>query len=127
MPVYELVVAKGGPKIKRSSDVPEAGLTIHQRSATSAELVAHGFTLDRFAGAPLGLDMPVLNKTNLPGQYDFSVTWPRRPGPLPAGFTGDPQPAFSHAMEHQLGLKLVRALSPVEVVVIDSIRRPPTD
>lgn len=69
----------------------------------------------------------VVDRTNLNGYYDYKIQW------SPEAETEKPQknlaidpghPPLSIALEEQLGLKLVAAKAPVEVVVIDGIERP---
>jgi len=57
----------------------------------------------------------VIDKTGLTGTYDFSLDW----APLNAADAAGP--SLFTAIEEQLGLKLVAAKGPVQVVVIDHI------
>lgn len=85
-----------------------------------------GVTL-RFGGAPLSrlgesLSVPdervVLDRTGLTGGYEFTLTYKQQPDP------GDDRASLFTALEEQLGLKLVSARAPLQVVVIDHIERP---
>ena len=60
---------------------------------------------------------PVIDKTGLEGAYDCEMNWSQ------ADSDGTGQSLFS-AVQDQLGLKLQPSKGPVEVLVIDSIRRP---
>jgi len=60
------------------------------------------------------LGRPVLDKTGLVGDYDFTLKW--RPN-------GDEGSIFA-AIQDQLGLKLESQEGPVEVLVIDHVERP---
>jgi uncharacterized protein (TIGR03435 family) len=65
----------------------------------------------------------IVDKTGLDGKrFDFEVTWAddRRA----ADPSADAGPSIFTALEEQLGLKLVPAKGPVEVLVIDHIERP---
>jgi uncharacterized protein (TIGR03435 family) len=81
----------------------------------------------------------VLDKTELPGNYDFELTY--SPEGIGSGFPGggppllnggpppvDPNtPTIFTALQEQLGLKLDSQRGPVEVVVIDRVEQPIAD
>lgn len=72
-----------------------------------------------------GLDRPVLDKTGLSGNFDFSIEFARQldsdaQGPQPDQ-TG---PTFIEALRDQLGLKLESQTGPATVVIIDHIEEP---
>jgi uncharacterized protein (TIGR03435 family) len=83
--------------------------------------------------------VPVKDATNLEGRYDFTLSFsgvgqlPSGPaaGPSAGGLAtaADPSAAVSlmDAVNKQMGLKLVKEVRPVPVLVIDSIREQPTD
>ncbi len=160
MPIYELVVAKGGSKLTPAKDppiVPEAppatstppvagnppllpgpgGMnpaTMRQgvmafRKDGGTEMTVKGMTLDAVIQGPFfGVhDRSIVNKTGLMDRYDFTLNWApdqvAAPGAENAAPAGD-GPSIFTALEEQLGLKLVPAKGPVEVIVIDSIERP---
>jgi uncharacterized protein (TIGR03435 family) len=133
MPVYHLVVAKNGHKLKEyTGDDPQGGirgnrpgLMIGERSSLRG-LVAN---LTGMAGRP------VIDHTGLTGRYDFKLEWtPDMPaaGKEP-GFPGEKAPSdapeffgssiFS-ALQEQLGLKLEPQKGPVEILVVVSAEKP---
>jgi uncharacterized protein (TIGR03435 family) len=59
------------------------------------------------------LGRPVLDKTGLVGDYDFTLKW----GPKENG------DSIFNAVQEQLGLKLESQQGPVEVLVIDHVER----
>ena len=64
----------------------------------------------------------VIDQTGLTGTYDLTLEW------APQGSdASDPRPSIFAALEEQLGLKLVPAKGPVEVIVIDHIEKPTLD
>lgn len=71
----------------------------------------------------------IVDKTGLRGTYDIQLEYSReglRPlGPPPP--VQDPAPSLFTAVQEQLGLKLEPAKEPVDVLVIDSINKMPTD
>lgn len=89
------------------------------------KLTARGATMGLFVQILTeNLDRPVIDKTNLTGNYDFDLTYegpswsPEEAGsyrPFGAAIFGPIQ---------KLGLKLEPQKSPVEMLVIDSVDRP---
>ena len=75
----------------------------------------------------------VLNRTGLNGVYDLTLTWVpdhQSKNPL-AGDENDVRvsvadtgPSIYNALPDQLGLKLVPAKGPVDILVIDHIEKP---
>jgi uncharacterized protein (TIGR03435 family) len=69
------------------------------------------------------LPRPVIDRTGLPGGYDFSLEWtPEDTSEVNNHETGG---SFNDALKEQLGLKLESQNGPVEVMVIDHVE-PPT-
>jgi uncharacterized protein (TIGR03435 family) len=73
---------------------------------------------------------PVINKTGLDGNYDFTLTFAPELPPdfptdrLPPGFAD--RPNIFQALKDQLGVRLEPAKGPVEYFVIDSAEKPAT-
>jgi uncharacterized protein (TIGR03435 family) len=66
-----------------------------------------------------------VNKTGLTGKYDFTLDWSRDQDGQPSDTQVDTDaPGLFTAIEEQLGLKLVAAKGPVDVIVIDHIELP---
>jgi bla regulator protein BlaR1 len=146
--VYELALGKGSPKLKplrEGSCIPVAigrplpELTADQRrcrnTANPRGVDFEGGTLAMFAGL-LGmiLDRPVIDKTGITDLFAIHLeflpddfTSPRAaavaPG-APVAVGGPDAPGIFQAIQEQLGLKLVPAKGPVDVLVIDQIERP---
>ena len=129
MSVYALTVAKGGPNLK-AADPNE------QHSSGCGRLGVCNFQSEPpelFARwLQLVMDKPVVDKTGLAGNFDFSLTWTpdqsqftsmgiRVPPP-----TDNPNapPGLFTAIQEQLGLKLEPQRIPTEVLVIDHVERP---
>jgi uncharacterized protein (TIGR03435 family) len=108
LPVYDLVIAKNGPKLKESpadatSMISIQGTTGPQKRTYSKSTVAGLAT--GLAGAA---GRPVIDKTGLTGSYDFSLEYSPDGTPADVG-TG---PSIFTAVEDQLGLKLVSSKAP---------------
>jgi len=65
------------------------------------------------------IERPILDRTNLTGAYDFKLEWtPEQNGPATFDATGS---SFLEAIRDQLGMKLIPARGPVEVLLLDHI------
>jgi len=69
----------------------------------------------------MGGDRPVVDHTNLPGRYDFTLLW--TPDSIRATPT-DEAPGLFTALQEQLGLKLEPTRAPADVLVIDAATKP---
>jgi uncharacterized protein (TIGR03435 family) len=148
LPVYNLTVAKGGPKLPAAKEAGcisfppgtqphyvagkvdcgyvsgpfsrnSAGLQIEGRKVHMADLVRELTSV---------LDRPVADKTGFTGEFDLKLLFTSDASLLGFG-TGrlptDPNlPNIFAALEEQLGLKLTPAKGPVEVLVIDHVEKP---
>jgi uncharacterized protein (TIGR03435 family) len=147
-PVYALVIAKGGIKMKEA----KPGDTYPNGVKPSPNGFVHGATI--FATGPgqltgqgasmadLALTLSnrnqesfgriVVDKTGLAGKYDFTLQIaPDQTGAKPDGADGQQEatpgttgPSIFTALQEQLGLKLESATAPTEYLVIDHIERP---
>jgi uncharacterized protein (TIGR03435 family) len=119
MPVYALVVAKGGPKIVKSGDSfgPQSGLKGQRTTEGKTQLTGTQFPLSSLVRALSNqVGRVVIDKTGLTGNFDFKMTY----APDLADSDG---PSIFTALEEQLGLKLDSQKGPVEVLVIDGAER----
>ena len=129
MPVYQLVLAKGGSKLKEEPDPTKHRFgmspSLFRGSATIHDLID---VLE--CAADIG-GREVIDQTGLAGVYDFSLKWtPLQTVAAPGGESGSPPSldvegaSLFTAIEEQLGLKLVSAKGPGQVLVVDHIERP---
>jgi len=140
LPVYELVVAKGGPKMKESKpDDPSGGAQARHMTMMNGRgnIESQGSTMDSFAHVlSTQVGRTVLDKTGLTGMYDYSLNWTPddAPPPMAGGPAGGPPssapppdaggPTLFTALQEQLGLKLESEKGPVDDIVIDHIDKP---
>ncbi len=116
LPIYELLIAKHGPKLKVSAP-DEQGTSM----MSPGKLSAHRNPVSGLAGILSGVvGRQVNDKTGLPGLYDIDLTWEWNDDPG----SGDAGPSIFTALQDQLGLKLESAKAQLDVVVIDHIERP---
>jgi uncharacterized protein (TIGR03435 family) len=150
-PVYELTVAKGGPKLKVSATcVPYDPNHLPRQSAPGDAPVnycgrmsrggddslrtldgkgveitpAIGLLLPSLTGfLSETLDRTVINKTGLTGAFDFHLEW--TPERFKAAQPDNPGgPSIFTAIQEQWGLKLVSARGPIEFLLIDRAEKP---
>jgi bla regulator protein blaR1 len=131
-PVYELVVAKGGSKMKLSDD--QTPVQPPQRGGEPAarrnsirtgrgDLEATGIQFGIFVNVlSQQLGRPVVDKTGLAGFYDFRLQWTPQLTPQPDSDSSGP--TIFTALQEQLGLRLESAKGAVEVIIIDGIQKP---
>jgi uncharacterized protein (TIGR03435 family) len=139
MPVYALSVAKKGPKLKKKSGEvekaqPPSGLVIENRGLSfrpvvqpngdrTIQLSAKNLSMQDVAD---GLAMfiftrPVINRTGLEGEFDFTVEYSAEGDSPIADLAG---PELFTALQEQAGLKLEATRAVVDVLVIDHAEKP---
>jgi len=124
-PVYDLVVAKGGPKLKLSQDTITGNGWNISGEGTKTVLTAKDARMPDLADAlsdPAG--RKVIDKTGLDGHADITLKW----SDDIAAQQGDADViSIFTAVEEQLGLKLVSSKGPVDTLVIDHVETPIPD
>jgi len=143
LPVYELVVAKNGSKMRLSEDqkppspppqsqIGAAPLRGVERPRPGAIRMGRGdlwgdgvpwativAVISQVAGRP------VIDKTDLKGFYDFKLQFTPEGQDLAAGpFADSPGTSLFTAIQEQLGLKLESAKRPGEIIVVDGVEKP---
>jgi uncharacterized protein (TIGR03435 family) len=139
-PVFELVIARGGPKLKDAGTNTSGNLgkgddskpLVMFNQATESTMVAQGESTkalaDLLSQPTSGLGRPVVDKTGLNGAYDFTLNWVPHwdrilPGPTGGSASPDEADSLFEALQ-QLGLKLQPATGPIEIIVIDHAEHP---
>ena len=117
LPVYDLVVAKGGVKMKEAPPDEPATTTISGNHMTARAMTTETIALT-FAGA---VGRIIVDKTGLgETQFDIELSW----SPDDRVSASDTGPSLFTALQEQLGLKLVPAKAAENVLVIDRMERP---
>lgn len=135
LPIYALIVAKSGPKIKPAGgETVPGGLTVGGGDGGQTAITGSSVTmaaLARLLSSRVG--RAVVEMTDLKGDYDFKMSFTPEMGPQPGSpgdGTGQPAgvdtggPSIFTALQEQLGPRLEAQKGPVEVVVIDSVQKP---
>jgi uncharacterized protein (TIGR03435 family) len=123
LPIYNLIVAKGGAKLgptqESGSSVSTSSGRIEVQMANSVTVLAE--ELSKVAGRD------VVDKTGIAGRYDLKLRWTPDDVSEPKLLNGvavDSGPSLFTALEEQLGLKLEPAKGSVQVLVIDHVEMP---
>ena len=147
LPVYDLVVAKGGLKCAKIESVnpfakmptprfgwnamppppppppgytppaPDEARALAQTMHMRTQYWPFWLAVTALEHQPELEGRTVVDKTGLEGSYDCEATWSR------AGSEG-PGPSFFTAIQEQMGLKLELSKGMVETVVIEHVERP---
>jgi uncharacterized protein (TIGR03435 family) len=152
-PAWELIIAKGGPKLRESS-VPAGAEAFNERPQIGGDgfpvlpsdrpgyaarfSVADGFIIGRIAaqqqpvsilarGGYGGDTPPIVDKTGLTGKYDFRLEFSRDLPGARSEASVPPVPDLMAAIQQQLGLQFVPRKLSFDVVVVDSIDRTPVE
>jgi uncharacterized protein (TIGR03435 family) len=155
--VEELVIAKGGPKLKETAEDLTVPWPPGPPKIQNGQLLSPGFVTTISPGpnaarvravaraqglSPLTAMLsnqvrrPVLDKTELIGRYDFNLEFALDLSgvaipPPPTGQAGDdasePGPDLAAAVQQQLGLRMMASRATLDVVVIDKAEKVPTE
>jgi uncharacterized protein (TIGR03435 family) len=135
--VYNLVVAKGGPKLGAEGSMPTSADELkifgdrsvpalrQKNDGQGYDFIAHGCSMGQWVGmltAQFG--RPVIDKTGLTGNYDFVLKYKGRWDRDRNADDLDPTPPMDRALQEKLGLKVDAARGPVKALVIDHIDKP---
>lgn len=136
LPVYELVVTKGGSKLTfaapdpppspdaKPDDPPKSRgrMMISSNAFEGTDIQIDGFVLN----LAYIVGRTVINKTGLTGKYDMKLKWTPEEQAMSAdaNSSADAGPSIFTAIEEQLGLKLVSGKGPVDTLVIDHVEMP---
>ena len=145
MPVYAMVVAKSGFKLRPLEGEPEGRM--RNMFSPKGRAFSGQMTLSALAAAlSQMLDRPVLDLSGIKGAYDIDLEWvpdehessaltkmqimggPAGGGAEAHGEAADPngQSIFG-ALQEKLGLRLEGRKSPVDILVVDGAEKVPTE
>jgi uncharacterized protein (TIGR03435 family) len=134
---YAVIVAKDGPKFTIEKKPSQPGKDDGRVGAGRGRAIGHMISSALFAQVlSLYLERPVLDQTGIDGLFNFELRWtpdetePQLGGaPPPAGTPSADLagPSLLAALQEQLGLRLVRQRSEIEMFVIDQLQETPTE
>ena len=124
MAVYNLVVAKNGPKLTQmNANLPDPFEVYSNFSMASVgertELRGYG-SLGQFADFLTRVaEKPVIDRTGITGSFDLRILC------AVEGFPGyETSPSVFEALQSQMGLKLEPATAAIEITVVDHAEKP---
>jgi uncharacterized protein (TIGR03435 family) len=132
--VYTLVTGRKEPGLKewradakplsvRGRVVPEGVVGNFSSREDPYHIAGRKASMTKLASyLSLMLQTPVTDRTGLAGDFDFELMWgaPGEDRPV-----GPPNPSeVTAALQHQIGLRLVRAKEPIYVLVVDHFEKP---
>jgi len=133
LPIYVLSLGKN-LKIKESTP----GAATECKGGRENDVVTyscHNMTMSGLADsvrqrAGAYLDAPLVDRTGLKGEYDFTLKWTPK-GLLKAATPGEAGNSSGisvfEALDKQLGLKVEKQSTPASVIVVDHVNRTPSD
>ncbi|MGD0797208.1 MAG: TIGR03435 family protein [Acidobacteriaceae bacterium] len=131
--IYELTVAKGGPKLKDAAKPDDPPQLVGVVYPGKIDVPAKSVTMDDFVAMlqRATLDRPTVNRTGLEGKYDFDLYWApdetQYGGQVPVAPDDAPSPPLFTAVQEQLGLKLEATRGMVSAMVVEGAVRPSAD
>lgn len=153
--VYDLVVAKGGPKLDPAAPDSHRGSDDASKDGSPPKMRLDGFPVPPpgnaswFAQTPDGkvgmrrhnetiselvkeinLDGPLTDSTGLTGKYDFTLFWSMSATIAainPLSVLEADAPSIFDAVREQLGLEIKKTRRPAQVLVVDHVDKKPTE
>ncbi len=114
VPVFDLVIAKGGPKFSESTRGQHVEVRKSEYTGTAVSTGGLASFLEEIVGRS------VVDKTGLKGAYDLRLRWDADL----SGADYDTFPSIFTALQEQLGLRLRPNRAPVKTLSVDHIERP---
>src|SRR5579863_10277682 len=124
LPVYALVVAKNGSKLKPNTEGNQERVMLNAKAGLFT-MMGEDVTAPKIAEVLFGqVKRIVIDRTGIEGSFDFKLEWVPDAANMPSinGAKMEPSvegPSIFTAVQEQLGLKLEATKGPVEILVID--------
>lgn len=132
LPAYVLTVGNRGHRLTQNTGDPNGLPTLNLKGMGALFVVNANMGHLAAALQSWVFDRPVVDRTGLPGRFDFTLNWtpdesqgrsfgPRPPAPTP---DSNAPPGFFTAIQEQLGLRIEPQTAPVDIIVIDRVEKP---
>ena len=132
LPVFDLIVAKGGPKIQPleapaadSEDAKKRGSMYFEPGHLKAQWYKIASLAEELSYM---IEHTVIDKTGMTGDYNIDLSWTPdselAAAPDKTATGADPKPSIYASVQEQLGLKLVPNKGQVDTLVIDHAELP---
>lgn len=121
VPIYAMIVAKNGAKLKPSPDDAKPGGVTRGAADGIHREVTKGTIEDLAKQLSVTAGRPVVDKTGLTGFYAYTLDW------FPANRVPPPDsqvPSMFAALQEQLGLQLIAETGTEQYLVIENAERP---
>jgi len=139
IPIYELVVAKGGIKMKDAETDPtppqlgkdDVGKPLSTIRWLKDTTIVQAYSMKSLAGIlsmPAAfVGRPVVDKTGLTGAYNFTLNWSIYSAHAAANPSPTDDATSIFAALGEIGLKLQPSTGPADTIVIDHVEHPTSD
>lgn len=131
LPVFALVIAKGGPKISPSKDDgSKSGSDGHNEGYVEINHVTDepiSILMDILSRQAEIAGRKIVDETGLTGKYTYALKWTRERPPSdsdPSDLPVSSAPLLWDALQDQLGLQLKSTKAAIDTVVIKHIEKP---
>lgn len=116
LPAYDLVIVKGGLKMKEAAPGEE-----YTGRISEGEVIGQAMSMENLVATLPSDERQIIDKTGLGDKkFNFDLKWT----PDYRIEAGDSGPSLFTALEEQLGLKLVSSKAPGKVLVVDHMEKP---
>jgi uncharacterized protein (TIGR03435 family) len=119
LPVYELAVAKGGPRLPASKGDGDSAMWVSGGSFVFQNMSMADFA-ERLSGLR-GTERPVVDRTGIEGTFDFTLAT------AAAAILQDDGPSIFTLIQEQLGLKVEPRKALLEIIAVDHAERVPSE
>lgn len=126
LPVYNLVIAKNGPKLKPSPPGSKYAMNVSSLGPFGIRIVATNCTIGHLVDYQLTgyATRTVLDQTGLTEPYDFTFEFMSEHAPPGQENTRSELAPLVTAIQEQLGLRLEPSTAPFDTIVIDHAEHP---
>lgn len=120
MPIYALVVAKGGAKL---GDIKPGGNMVNY-GGNHLEVLGSNSTALLAEVLAKEVGRPVVDQTGISGRYELKLKWTPDDSVSTVPIESNLPPSIFTALQEQLGLKLESQKGPVQVLIVDHVEVP---
>jgi uncharacterized protein (TIGR03435 family) len=134
LPMFDLLVAKGGSRLKAEAPVAPSLDAAKDPEAAKPRGITMGPGMLKGQGLSIAsvanqlssiVQATVTDKTGITGDFDFELKWtPDDAGPANRNPADDSHISIFTAVQEQLGLKLQPTKGPVDTLIIDRTEQP---
>ena len=126
--VYALTVYQDGPKLQSAAqdEKPDFAKALSPEGVRKVKFTNSTMKTLALILTEEATNNTVVDKTGLPGGFDFTITWTRDPEPTDGSAPPDRLSPIGAAL-HEVGLTLKKDKSPIDYLVIDHVDKAPSE